>query len=390
MQALRLYSVAFFSTLSLNVLSPLLPDVSKEFGLPGIAGIARVGGWNNLLIFFPMGFVSLLYSLRGRFRILPVWVLLLQALAGLALAVSPSLIIFAAAHVILGATLGLLIPALYASGRAIADPEKGFQMSASINIAIGVAMAAGQFAAALAGTHVSWRWVYAGLAAGSTAALALSAGLPPGPEPVSAPFRTIKRSSRLLLVQYLPGSIPWGALTVFIFPYLEIECGKSRAVAALLVTILGVGMVAGAFISGVIGDRLAASGKSSVILALIAFFCIGGAAAWALIELSTLESIALLALVYVATGVILAVPGAWIKGMLFHDADPARVQAAFSMETFLESLGKGLGPFVVSVLIASTSSLQSGMLGSLFFWLLCIPPLILLLRGSNGDTEQTR
>ncbi|MBL8019248.1 MAG: MFS transporter [Leptospirales bacterium] len=389
----RIYFTAFISALCLNALSPIIPDLSHEFTLSRMEGLVRIGGLNNLLLYLPMGLISLgcaIWSDRFQIRISLLNGILVGVFAFLALVGNAPL--FATGYLILGGLLGLVIPGLYAAARRIPEAS-GFQLSININIVIGIGMAVGQYASATIADYVSWRFVYALLSllhlVGWPVIHRVDSSRTRGATQFN--FSRVSGSAWLLLSQYLPGSIPWGGIGVFIFSYLELECGIRKSLAVLLVTALGIGMIAGSFLAGRAGARMANRDTRIVPMLIIVFFLSSIGVVQGLIHLSpTVPFLGLLPM-YFAAGLVLSVPGTYIKGLLFEATSERDVQAVFSLENFLESLGKGFGPFAVALLIQAVADLRSGMILALYSWLLCIPPILILLfsRGGN-DREETR
>jgi predicted MFS family arabinose efflux permease len=252
---------------------------------------------------------------------------------------------------------------------------------------LGVGLALGQYLSALIGSlsPIAFKFTYLllGCLAAGLGALTYLARFRLTPvESEQAPGQRLQRDLRpttwLLLAQYLPGAVPWGALTVFIFPYLESK-GVAKHSAVLLVTILGVGMIAGAYIAGRLGDALKRRGPNTVLIIVIAFFFAGLVYTMFLIRVSEKYPAATLAILYFLGGVLLSIPGAYIKGMLFDSADGRNVRTVFSLENFLESVGKGIGPFIVGLLISAFGEIERALYAACLFWLLCLIPLAILI-----------
>lgn len=390
----QVYAAAFVFALCFNALAPIIPEVAQDFRLSGMDGLVWIGGLNNLLLFGPMGVVSLFYAVVGK-RLAASFSTLGVFLVGVfvLLYYSPGAAVFAAGYFLLGSCLGIAIPGLYGAARRLPASADHFKTSININIMIGIGMAVGQYGSALIGgvSEHSWRFVYAALAGAVLCLVPIlisldRAGKQDDSKRISV--KAVPRPAALLLSQYLPGSVPWGGLTVFIFPYLEIDCSLAKSSAVFLVTVLGIGMIAGSFAAGAAGDRMADRwGSRAVIAAIVVFFLLDILAASVVIELSAKLTLPVLTLLYFAAGMLLAVPGSYIKGLLFKTASKESVHAIFSLENFLESLGKGLGPFVVALLIQYLAGIKTALLAASLFWLLCLPPVFMLLKNSKEPCE---
>ena len=383
-----LYFLPFAFSLCLNVLSPVIGDISDFFNLKGTRGLMVIGGLNNLLLFLPMGFFSLLYSFLGKsIRPHPAYLAFASAICFAAIFLSDSLFVFTGAYLGIGMLLGLAVPTFYELARKGLAPGQGFATAVNINIMIGLGLAAGQYASALIGVKGTTQWKYTYLLLAGTSVLAglltlvYYQRLRISPEVARNRIKLtdIKAKSILLLSQYLPGSVPWGSLTVFIFPYLEESGGLARSRVILLITLLGVGMVAGSYLAGVLGEKLKNARANLVPTLIMAFFLVDIAYVYFLLEISLTAGFAMLVPLYFLGGILLAVPGSYIKGMLFDLSDGESVQTVFSAENFLESAGKGIGPAVVALLIMAFADMGTALKVSTLFWFVCLVPLFILM-----------
>lgn len=178
-----------------------------------------------------------------------------------------------------------------------------------------------------------------------------------------------KRLYILLLIQYIPGSIPWGALTVYIFPFIQSKILFNKLDSVNMLTLLGIGMIIGTYLAALLGDWLKKKDKEQTIylLLLLSFVLSEVFVYFFLTYLSSINKYLSYIIIFLA-GIVLAFPGTYIKGILFTGLNEIQIRRIFSIENFLESIGKGLGPFVVSLLIIITGDLLSSMLYSLMFW----------------------
>lgn len=371
--------------LGLNALSPVISEISAHFQLARLDGLMMIGGLNNLLLFLPLALFSLLYSFSK--RTLPLHYLAMGiALPLFSIFYFNNLIVFTTSYLVFGSLMGLAIPTFYANGKKYGDPRSAFQTSININIMLGVGLALGQYLSAVIGSAspTSWKYTYLLLAclAGALAAgiyLARFKLASSAPDRASAQsFQpALRRATWLLLAQYLPGAVPWGALTVFIFPHLEAN-GLGKQAAVLLVTVLAVSMIAGAYVAGLLGDALKRRGPDWIVAIIMAFFLFSIVYTILLIQAPATTPLIVLAILYFLGGLVLSVPGASIKGMLFDSANEDNIRTVFSLENFLESIGKGIGPFVVALLIQAFGNIESALIVACFFWLLCLIPLAIL------------
>lgn len=385
--------------LGLNALAPILDPVRADFGFERLAGLSAVGGLSYALLYIPMAVISLLNYWFGRtvrmHASLPAVVLLLgHTVAG----ASADEMLFAGGHFLVGVALALLIPGLYADGKIMTASATQFQTGIALTILLGLGAACGQYASAIIGdaTPTGWRFVFFGLACCDALCLVLLQRRPLETAPRlqtatnrNSFFAALDLKSALLLSQYLPGSIPWGAFTVFIYPYLSIECRRGALLPVTLITVLAAGMVIGSFVASAPAQFIYNRSPRGFYLCLLFSFGASIPVVLVLISISAYFDGLSLTAAYFLAGALLAIPGACIKGALFAGVSAEGTNAVFSLENFLESLGKGLGPAIAAALLLRTGTLAEALRLSSLFWLFCIPPIAILLTVETRRNDKT-
>jgi sugar phosphate permease len=180
------------------------------------------------------------------------------------------------------------------------------------------------------------------------------------------------------LSQYLPGAIPWGALTIFIFPFSYKFRNSEHSLVATYMVFLSIGMLIGSLIAGFIADKLNQIKKIFMLVCIIVFLLLSSIYFYYFVSYYTDFSENLLFILFLIMGSILSIPGTYIKGLLFMNASEEEVQKLFAIENFLESLGKGFGPLIVGILIFITSDLFFSFQLIGFFWVLCLIPILII------------
>ncbi len=368
----------FLSSLGLNVIAPNLKEISQQYNLAELEGYFTFGGLNYLLIYIPISISSiLLFFYKRKIPFSPYAIALSIGICELCLPLSSHLYIFILFTICIGISYGLLLPSIYSHIKGMTSANKEMEAVGLINISIGLAVAIGQYFSGFMGhifQEMGWKITY--FTIGSMTIL-FSIGMliwkPMPKEKLSSNkqaniFHKNKYYYILLLVQYIPGSIPWGALTVFIFPFLETNLVYSKLAAVNLVTIFGVGMIFGTMVASQLGDRWKQKRENTLFLLLISSFILSEVVVISLLYFFPSLNFWIASISLFLSGMILAFPGTYIKGILFSDLDEFETQRIFSIENFLESLGKGLGPFITAFILLLIKDLFSSMVLSILFW----------------------
>ena len=161
------------------------------------------------------------------------------------------------------------------------------------------------------------------------------------------------RSFILLLCQGVVGCIPWGIVNTYLNDYFSEEKNLSVESATTLILFFGVGAFLGISSSGCISALLYTKYGSSYptlyagIMTFLAPFPL-----YVLMD-SSLVSYSFLASGFVAMigGIFAGTASPVIKSTLINVTYPSRRGIASSLHIIFDDVGKGLGPFIISMLI---------------------------------------
>lgn len=183
------------------------------------------------------------------------------------------------------------------------------------------------------------------------------------------------KTNLLLLFQTLPGVIPWSVMFVFLNDFLAQEKAYSVQTATMICMIFGVGILAGIGISGYIGDLiLRRSPKWFAFFAGITVF-VGVFPTFMMLTFPSQAGVAnpnftWLAVLALVTGLIIAPAGPITRSMIVNVNLPEARGSMTSIFNIVDDLGRGFGPFLVSMLIVAFGR-ETAFILSPFFWVPC-------------------
>ncbi|MDX1957067.1 MAG: MFS transporter [Leptospiraceae bacterium] len=382
--------LALICSTGLNLIAPNILEIASTLKLDQQEGLFSLGGVNYFLIYIPMGFASLfLYFIKKHFTFGPTIFAIILGLLHLSIFFVPNLTLFYIINLLIGIQYGLFFPLCYQYLKKISQSDRQMESVGQINIAIGVGLALGQYLAGIMGQLFltnGWRLSYliSGFMILTIAIFTIplmfrmNANIETKTNSPDEFKRIHSRFYFYFLLQYIPGCIPWGALTVYIFPYIQNTIKVSKLVSVNMITLLGVGMVLGTYLAAIIGDRNFGKNKEKGIFYLIIFsFVFSEVVVFLFLYFLQNLSTSLIYFFIFLAGIVLAFPGTYIKGLLFINLNENETRIIFSIENFLESIGKGLGPFIVSILILVNGNMLHSMFYSILFWNLSILLIIL-------------
>jgi DHA1 family inner membrane transport protein len=211
-------------------------------------------------------------------RTVLVGTLVLFVLANLVAVLVASYGLFLAARVVTGALQGLFIAAAFATGIAVVPAERIGRAMSVVVAGVAVSAALGVPLGTLLGHALGWRGSFAAVVVGAVLALLATAALVPGtPGAARGGAGDQVRhalASKVLAVLGLTALVfasLYAALT-YIVPFLEEVTGISGAVVSVFLLVFGVATAAGSFGGGRFADRNAA--RATVVTTVGAAFAL--------------------------------------------------------------------------------------------------------------------
>lgn len=395
-----------------NLMAPSLTAIGTEFGFSRAEIDQRLGADVNLTFWMLGGVVTLLVGyLTDRAdlasRLSRKWLLVAVAFFGqLACLLSGFARSYQELHLLRALTgigLGGAFPLVFSLVGDLFPIERRASATATVGLAMGLGIAAGQQLAGSLGPSLGWRAPFILVAVPGLClnlAFALLAREPQRGQHEAGlrdylaagheynerlrlsdlPDLLRVRTNLLLLLQALPGTVPWGVFFVYLNDFYAHDKGFSVQVATLLVMAIGVAAISGGFVGGLLGQRL--FNRSPRYLPLLCAVTTTAAVPpmALLISYPVGPEAGLGGPVAVAfvTGLLAACTGPNINTMLINVNPPERRGAAFALLNLFNDLGRGFGAWVVGSLAASLGRVKAFHIANLL-WLLCGAALLSLV-----------
>jgi MFS family permease len=360
----------------------VLGSLRESFGIGEVA-LGLVGSL-PLMLGALLGLATGALADRGRRVPLLLGVLAVGELAALASGwalTSPAFGPFLLWRVIAGAAVGAMFPIAYSLVGDWVGPRHRALTASLIDLVWGIGMMAGPAVGTWAlATAWGWRAAHVATALPGLLCLGLFALLvrEPAREAVAAGTAAegaqagtaalLRRPTNLLLVlQSLPGNLPWGLLPFWLIAFFREQRQLDAAEATLLWETLGIGAALGSMLWGALGDRLWRSAPARVPLMCGGVTLLGVLAMAALIHHPPADP-ALRAALGLLAGLLISVVGPNVRAMLINTnaaTERGRVLGGFGL---LDTLGRGAGPLVGGLIVTGSGS---GMLAAMNVALLC-------------------
>ncbi|GBG26304.1 Synaptic vesicle glycoprotein 2A [Hondaea fermentalgiana] len=172
----------------------------------------------------------------------------------------------------------------------------------------------------------------------------------------------------LILLQGIPASLPWGVIQGYLNDYLIEEKDVDRNQSGLVVLGFGFGAILGAVVGGFLADRLVDK-KRRIPVVMGVTTTVGAFPLLALINAEPMAAIAY-TLIAIPSGLIIGITGSAVRVILVNTIAPSVRGSAFSLFALSDDIGKGMGAYIVSLLITAAGSREAGLSISLLGWII--------------------
>ncbi|KAK9830293.1 hypothetical protein WJX72_010834 [[Myrmecia] bisecta] len=297
-----------------------------------------------------------------------------------------------------GISLGGTFPLVFSLLGDMFSVKQRSSVAAGVQIAIGAGLALGQGIAGFVGPPLGWRWPFVIVAAPTIALATLMVLITSDPprgameQALQEQYAHVKdfayeermdmaklrklckiRSNICVILQGLPGSLPWGVLLTYFNDFLSQQKGLSTADATFVLTIWGAGGGAGVVGGGAFGQLLHNWNPPYMPVFVGSCVALGTLPMYWLINADLLaQPLGLVFLAGFAGGALASVAGPNVRAVLLDVNEPETRGVALALQTVLDDLGRGLGPAFVSGMIriwGRTTAFNAAMAG----WLPCEP-----------------
>lgn len=403
---------SFFLFADQNLMAPNLSLIAQEFGFSDVEKDQKLGGEVAVWFWMLGGVVSLgvgwltdrvnrrnLYALTLIIGALPCF------LTGYARTYDELLL----CRALTGIGIGGAIPLLYSLIGDLYPANKRGNATATIGFAMGLGIAMGQLLAGMLGPEHGWRLPFLIVGAPnfllafvflaavrepvrgqSEAAFAGGGAAEHGGKVRWSDYKEVfkARTAVLAFVQGIPGTVPWGVFFVFLNDFYSHDKGYSIQSATLLVMLIGGAAILGGFLGGLVGNRLYNRNP-----ALLPLFC-GATTLLGILPTAALlnypaqsgpdASLTMPMIFGVLTGLLAAITGPNVRTILINVTAPETRGSVFSLYNLADDLGRGFGPAIIGVLVASFGRVTAFNVANLF-WIFCGITLLYMARTFPAD-----
>ena len=383
--------LSFFLMADMFITPAIVLELAAEYGVAtGTVGVAGSA-------FMLLGSVTGLYfgyanDRFSRKRLLIFTVLLGETaclLTGVA-AFSNDFTSFVLMRLLTGIGVGGIYPITFSLLSDYVGEKHRAKACAGVDIAWGLGMLSGPLLATLAlQTEYGWRLAYILAAAPSFPLLALyawiarepergasEAGHQPGVDRAAFGLSDLQlvfsnRSNILLFLQGIPGSVPWGLLPFWLITFFREARGFDTAEATGLWELFGIATVVGGLLWAILGDWLFNRRPAYTAVMCTGVIALGMLPIYLLLNVQWSSITAYWSLV-VAGGLLISVASANVRALLMNVNTPNHRGSVFAVYNFADNIGKGAGPALGGLVLASASDYQLMVNLAVSCWLLCI------------------
>ncbi len=386
---------AFFLFADQNLLAPNLTQIADEFGFDAVQRDKKLGGDIALVFWLIGGTVSVLVGLatdrinrRNLFAVIVLFGEIPCLLTGFARDYDDLILLRAAT----GLGIGGAMPLLYSLLGDWYGKESRATATALIGFAMGLGIAVGQLISGFVGPEYGWRLPFILVAVPNFALAvvffltvkepqrgAMEEALEPG-QKISVRWSDYKEAFKvptavMVFLQGLPGTVPWGVFFVFLNDFYAQDKGYSVQAATLIVMVLGAFAILGALVGGLVGNWLynkdnrylpILCGSTTILGMIPVALLISYPSQLGVEDPSVLFPMILGAL----SGFTISITGPNVRAILLNVTSPETRGSVFSLYNLADTLGNGLGPAIIALLIASMGRVGAFHVAN-GFWLFC-------------------
>jgi MFS family permease len=383
--------LSFFLMADMFITPAIVLELAQEYdvatGTVGIAGSAFMLLGSVMGLYF--GYANDRFS---RKRLLIFTVLLGETaclLTGVA-ALTNDFTSFVLMRLLTGIGVGGIYPITFSLLSDYVSEKHRAKACAGVDIAWGLGMLSGPLLAGIAlQTDYGWRLAYILAAVPSFPLLVLyaliarepergasEAGHQQGVDQAAFGLSDLKlvfsnRTNILLFLQGIPGSVPWGVLPFWLITFFREARGFEATAATSIWELFGIATVIGGLLWAIMGDWLFNKRAAYTAVMCTLVIALGMVPIYLLlnIEWSALSHYLLLV---VAGGMLISVASANVRALLMNVNTPNHRGSVFAVYNFADNIGKGIGPALGGLVLATASDYQLMVNMAVSCWLLCV------------------
>jgi predicted MFS family arabinose efflux permease len=374
-----------------NIMNATLSEIEKEFSVND-ADIGLMSGLFTLL----GAIVSLAWGYfadRGDTKKLLILSVLFGEIPCFLTAFSQNYFHFFILRILTGFGVGATFPIIYSIiGDFFNQKERGVA-TALITASIGLGQIAGMLLSGYLGPSFGWRLPFIAASVPSMPFILLFLFLVPRPQRggseesikelveqgilyprkirLSDYINLAKNKTNVLLfIQGIMGTVPWGAIPLFLVKFLRENKGLTIEQATTVFLLFGIGNILGTVFGGIIGGKLFNIKASYVpLFCSITTFLGTFASLFIFIVIPTGQLMLLVVSGFVASFLV-SMTGPNMKKMLLDINVPENRGAIFSIFNLTDSAGTGIGKYLAGILSVAFGLTFSLSVSSIF-WIPC-------------------
>ncbi|GAX82743.1 hypothetical protein CEUSTIGMA_g10169.t1 [Chlamydomonas eustigma] len=197
-------------------------------------------------------------------------------------------------------------------------------------------------------------------------------------------------SNWLIVMQGLPGSLPWGMFMTFLNDFFQTRHGVSTGVATTIISVFGVGGGIGVVAGGWLIQHL--YNKKKEYMPMLAGCCVllGVGPAMYLVNGPVGSQLGWSFFMAFVDGVLASVAGPCVKAAIINVNDPEVRGVALALQSMTDDLGKALGPFIVALFITALGSQERAFNLAICSWIPCGMLILLLVFCMRRDEDEVQ
>ena len=180
-----------------------------------------------------------------------------------------------------------------------------------------------------------------------------------------------KKTNLSILLQGIPGCVPWGVFFVFLADYYESVYLLDKVQASGMITFAAIGIFFGTFLGGIIGQRLFNFNPTYQPIFVMCAIILGIFPCLYLLFASGISKTSGFILLNILTGMIISTPIANVRSILISVNQPKERASVFAIYNLTDDLGRGLGPALSAILLTLIPERSTALAVSILFWLPC-------------------
>ena len=405
---LLLFVLSFFLFADQNLMGPNLTQIANEFGFSEIERDIKLGGQISLAFWLIGGIVTLLFGYLTDFssrKKLLIAAILFGEIPCLLTGFVNSYQQFFWLRALTGIGIGAIIPITYSLIGDYFPANKRSTITGYLGLVVGLGIAGGQLLAGITGPILGWKMCFVIVAIPNFIVLILYIFLGTEPERgqsdhskssikkinfVIVKNLLSKKTNILVFLQGIAGTVPWAVFFVFLTDYLAQDIGYSVQAATLVVSAIGLSAMFGGFIGGLMGNKLYNINPSyQPLMSGICTF-IGMLPTALLINMQPLNSLSQSILYPIILGIFsgffITVTAPNMKAILMNVNHSNTRGTAFALYNLADDLGRGFGPFIISLFIfyfgrQVAFNIANGI------WLLCGITILFMMKTYSKDQK---